>query len=323
MSIRNPENAHPRLPTEILYLNTRQFYNILQEVGIVKLVFDVRSLEDFTISHARTAQHLPSESKHVEKEIIQEAEKDENFARNITDHINTVFPHNNLMKRGLVYRYIVLYGSGSHKDNTIIDTLVRWLQMEQLRILTTQDSKEPIVEKIFVIQSTYEAFEKRYPFICTTEKNGPAYGKPYPSEIIDDFLYLGDLGNSQTMRQISDVGITHILNMAQELPNKFEDELCYLKLGVGDTINDIIYPLFEEAVKFISKARESKGKVLVHCSMGVSRSATVTIAYLMKHEKITFEEALEIVKRERSIINPNEAFRKQLKEHQAIIHQII
>jgi len=50
--------------------------------------------------------------------------------------------------------------------------------------------------------------------------------------------------------------------------------------------------------------------VLVHCHMGVSRSATVVIAYLMKYFHMTHREAYNFVKKKRSVINPNEGFRK-------------
>ena len=65
----------------------------------------------------------------------------------------------------------------------------------------------------------------------------------------------------------------------------------------------------------IDKVQGNSGKVFIHCKAGVSRSATITIAYLMKKYKLTYEEALMYVRSKRSIICPNAGFVKQLKHY--------
>jgi dual specificity MAP kinase phosphatase len=56
----------------------------------------------------------------------------------------------------------------------------------------------------------------------------------------------------------------------------------------------------------------SGGKVLIHCYAGVSRSATITIAYLMQELGMPYSEAMKYVKSKRYFINPNDGFRRQL-----------
>lgn len=56
-------------------------------------------------------------------------------------------------------------------------------------------------------------------------------------------------------------------------------------------------------------------RVLVHCAMGMSRSATMVIMYLMRKYELDLNMAFDVVKRHREIIDPNEGFMKKLKEY--------
>ncbi|MEM3062827.1 MAG: dual specificity protein phosphatase [Nitrososphaerota archaeon] len=75
-------------------------------------------------------------------------------------------------------------------------------------------------------------------------------------------------------------------------------------------------PMIEIGYHFINMAVESKKNVLVHCIAGVSRSASLVIYFLMKKFHLDFEKALALVREKRSIINPNESFKFQLKSYQ-------
>lgn len=57
----------------------------------------------------------------------------------------------------------------------------------------------------------------------------------------------------------------------------------------------------------------STGKVLVHCYVGMSRSATCVLAYLMITRKMSAAEAIRTVRMHRDI-NPNEGFIQQLAD---------
>ena len=59
--------------------------------------------------------------------------------------------------------------------------------------------------------------------------------------------------------------------------------------------------------------------MLVHCKMGVSRSASVVIAYAMKAYNWDFKEAFEYVKQKRNCIKPNSSFITQLETYQGIL----
>lgn len=57
----------------------------------------------------------------------------------------------------------------------------------------------------------------------------------------------------------------------------------------------------------------SAGKILVHCAMGRSRSATLVLAYLMIHKNMTLVDAIQQVAKNRCVL-PNRGFLKQLRE---------
>ena len=56
----------------------------------------------------------------------------------------------------------------------------------------------------------------------------------------------------------------------------------------------------------------SRGKVLVHCMAGSSRSGSAVIAYLMVQRQWTYMVALRFVQSKRPLVRPNLSFGKQL-----------
>ncbi|KIK66856.1 hypothetical protein GYMLUDRAFT_55499 [Collybiopsis luxurians FD-317 M1] len=77
--------------------------------------------------------------------------------------------------------------------------------------------------------------------------------------------------------------------------------------GVCDDGIDTLEPQLEPICDWIDQARQEGGQVLVHCRVGVSRSATVTIAYVMKHLSLPLVDAYLIVRSRRLsvLIQPN------------------
>lgn len=58
-------------------------------------------------------------------------------------------------------------------------------------------------------------------------------------------------------------------------------------------------------------------KIIVFCRAGHSRSPTIVIAYLMKYENMTFDEAYKYVKNKRNIM-PNNGFIEQLHNYEKL-----
>jgi len=139
-----------------------------------------------------------------------------------------------------------------------------------------------------------------------------------PSPIIEEgpfVLYLGDTRDARDLEKLRRLDITYIVNCSSS-PSRVRPNNCHhLEIKTEDTPDFPILDLhFETFWNFVEEARKSSKKVLVHCSLGVSRSATLVIAYLMKHKAWSYHSALRQVRKQRYIIEPNKGFSKQLEE---------
>ncbi|XP_037815179.1 dual specificity protein phosphatase 19 [Lucilia sericata] len=167
----------------------------------------------------------------------------------------------------------------------------------------------------FIENSTTHVTEK----LNTT----PIYGfvvdtKPdfKPAQILNNFLYLGSQ-DAVNMENIKEYKLTHILSIGIECP-PLEDLPSSLKklyvpcLDLPET-NLKEQGILSKAFDFIEAVRLINGRILVHCNAGVSRSATIVIAYLMQFHNMDFDMAYKQVKSQRECIQPNAGFLKQLK----------
>jgi protein-tyrosine phosphatase len=114
--------------------------------------------------------------------------------------------------------------------------------------------------------------------------------------------------------------IGHILNVAVECYNAFPGKFKYKNIDLEDHKHEKIIEKFQEAFEFIHSAKKDGSKILIHCVQGMSRSATIVIAFLMFDSKMTLKEAYGFVKSKRTIIEPNPGFMKQLIEYEFQIH---
>ena len=61
--------------------------------------------------------------------------------------------------------------------------------------------------------------------------------------------------------------------------------------------------------------------IYIHCVMGISRSPSIVIGYLMYKKKMKYEEAYDFVKNKRNVISQNPGFQEQLKNFEEILKE--
>ncbi|NWH73697.1 DUS4 phosphatase, partial [Piaya cayana] len=183
----------------------------------------------------------------------------------------------------------------------------------------------------------YERFSSEYPEFCAKTKSLSNMSPPTSAEPLDlgcsscgtpfhdqggpveilPFLYLGSAYHAARRDMLDALGITALLNVSSDCPNHFEGHYQYKCIPVEDNHKADISSWFMEAIEYIDAVKECCGRVLVHCQAGISRSATICLAYLMMKKRVKLEEAFEFVKQRRSIISPNFSFMGQLLQFES------
>ncbi|KAM8776200.1 dual specificity protein phosphatase 13A isoform 8-T10 [Rhynchonycteris naso] len=131
-------------------------------------------------------------------------------------------------------------------------------------------------------------------------------------------LYIGDAATANNRFELWKLGITHVLNAAhgglycQGGPDFYGSSVSYLGVPAQDLPDFDISAYFSSAADFIHHALSTPGaKILVHCVVGVSRSATLVLAYLMLRQQMSLRQAVITVRQHRWVF-PNRGFLHQL-----------
>mmetsp|Transcript_76781 Transcript_76781/g.144681 ORF Transcript_76781/g.144681 Transcript_76781/m.144681 type:complete len:438 (+) Transcript_76781:73-1386(+) len=136
-----------------------------------------------------------------------------------------------------------------------------------------------------------------------------------PSEVLENFLYLGNRSNAGDERGLENMGISHMLSVVADSDEEIATPagMERIVLHAADSSDEDIAALFPRAVQFLQQVHEAGGRVLVHCVAGRSRSASLVIAYLMRRCNMTLNEAFTLLKEKRPVVLPNSGFWQQLE----------
>lgn len=133
---------------------------------------------------------------------------------------------------------------------------------------------------------------------------------------ITDCLYLsnGEAANNKLFLYANQ--ITTVINVSVEVVNTYFPGIYYVHVPVADVPSARIYDFFDAVADKINAVDLNDGRTLVHCAAGVSRSATLCMAYLMKYHSVSLANAHSWVKACRPIIRPNLGFWEQLIQYE-------
>ncbi|TWW81915.1 dual specificity protein phosphatase 13-like [Takifugu flavidus] len=127
-------------------------------------------------------------------------------------------------------------------------------------------------------------------------------------------IYIGNAAVAHNKAALKKLGITHVLNAAHAKrgsvgsQNFYGSSIVYCGIPADDSTHFDLDVYFQPAADFIHKALKSPdGRVLVHCIMGMSRSSTLVLAYLMIYRHLTLKRALKELIQKRAIY-PNRNF---------------
>ena len=125
-------------------------------------------------------------------------------------------------------------------------------------------------------------------------------------------IYLGNYLAAENENLLKMYDIYTVINFAAELYNEYNDIISY-DLNLYDSPEENIINTFEKAYEYVKK--NLGHNILVHCYMGISRSSSFVIFYLMKEEKWDYDTCYQFIKMKRPCICPNYGFERQLKEY--------
>uniref|UniRef100_A0A3Q3R8Q1 Dual specificity phosphatase 10 n=1 Tax=Monopterus albus TaxID=43700 RepID=A0A3Q3R8Q1_MONAL len=245
-------------------------------IGPVPVIIDCRPFTEYNKSHIRGAVHINCSDK-ISRRRLQQGKI------TVLDLISCREGKDSF--KGIFSKEIVVYDESTMDPNRLTSSQPLHVILESLR----REGKDPII-----LKGGLSCFRQSHENLCEHSLQ--------LHEGLDTGAAAGRTG-----------ALPHSLPSTPDIENaELTPILPFLYLGNDNKQN--LRQYFEEAFEFIEEAHQAGMGLLIHCQAGVSRSATIVIAYLMKHTWMTMTDAYKFVKTRRPIISPNLNFMGQLLE---------
>ncbi|CAJ0948930.1 unnamed protein product, partial [Mesorhabditis belari] len=128
-------------------------------------------------------------------------------------------------------------------------------------------------------------------------------------------LWISDRKAASNKRVLGKYEIAEILTVCLDPISwtKQYGHIRYHHIALDDEPMENILTRLEELLSILEEAISSNRSILVHCEAGISRSAAVCCAYVMRRNSCSTKEALNHVRSSHWQCHPNEGFIKQLE----------
>ncbi|KAM8817115.1 dual specificity protein phosphatase 18 [Rhynchonycteris naso] len=129
---------------------------------------------------------------------------------------------------------------------------------------------------------------------------------------ITSSLYISSGVAANNKLLLSSNQITTVINVSVAVGNTLFEDIQYVQVPITDTPVSRLCDFFDSIADHIHSVEMKQGRTLLHCTAGVSRSAALCLAYLMKYHAMSLLDAHTWTKSCRPIIRPNSGFWEQL-----------
>lgn len=282
------------------------------------VIIDCRPFMEYNKSHIQGAVHVNCADK-ISRRRLQQGKitvLDLISCREGKDSFRRIFS-----------KEIIVYDENTNEPSRVMPSQPLHIVLESLK----REGKDPLV-----LKGGLSSFRQNHENLCDSslqlqecQEAGAAAPSALPQPVpstpdiesaeltpILPFLFLGNEQDAQDLDTMRRLNIGYVINVTTHLPLYHYEQglLRYKRLPATDSNRQNLRQYFEEAFEFIEEAQQCGKGLLIHCQAGVSRSATIVIAYLMKHTWMTMTDAYKFVKGKRPIISPNLNFMGQLLE---------
>lgn len=130
---------------------------------------------------------------------------------------------------------------------------------------------------------------------------------------VTDHLYISNSKAAASASLVIGNNITCIINATEgRRGSAAPPGVEYIHIPVSDCPSTRLSDHFDRVSDHIQRTAAAGGRTLVHCNAGVSRSAALCMAFLLKHRGVTLLQAHSWLKTRRPLVRPNNGFWEQL-----------
>lgn len=132
---------------------------------------------------------------------------------------------------------------------------------------------------------------------------------------VNNALYIGDAACAQDVDRLREIGISAVLNCGAPRTTEYPNDFAHMYITCEDTeAYELLVQHLAGCLAFFESCAQEGRQLLVHCVMGLNRSAAVVVAFLMLKRGLPLREAVHLVWscRGHSPLLTNSSFRREL-----------